>query len=57
MGITDYPLPHHERREYRNLDYFSRLKSQRVGFTFTNGDELTVSHLGISMTLFKKQGN
>ncbi|WP_445494171.1 hypothetical protein [Photorhabdus sp. SF281] len=39
------------------LDYFSRLESQRVGFTFTNGDELTVSRLGLSMTLFRKQGN
>ncbi len=37
-------------------DYFSRLKSQRVDFTFTNSDGLTVSRLGISITLFFKQG-
>ncbi|MGV8005117.1 DUF3396 domain-containing protein [Photorhabdus temperata subsp. temperata] len=37
-------------------DYFSRLKSQLVGFTFINGDELTVSRLGLSITLFFKQG-
>ncbi|MCT8349282.1 DUF3396 domain-containing protein [Photorhabdus temperata] len=37
-------------------DYLSRLKSQLVGFTFTNGDGLTVSRLGISITLFFKQG-
>ncbi|WP_350304924.1 DUF3396 domain-containing protein, partial [Photorhabdus viridis] len=38
------------------LDYFAQLKSQRVGFTFTNRDGLTVSRLGISITLFFKQG-
>ncbi|KER03941.1 MULTISPECIES: hypothetical protein [Photorhabdus] len=38
-------------------DYFSRLKSRLVGFTFTNGDGMTVSRLGISITLFFKQGN
>ncbi|ERT14012.1 hypothetical protein [Photorhabdus temperata] len=39
-------------------DYFSRLKSQLVGFTFINGDGMTVSRLGISIiTLFFKQGN
>ncbi len=37
-------------------DYFSRLKSQLADFTFTNGDGLTVSRLGISITLFFKQG-
>ncbi|MCT8348339.1 DUF3396 domain-containing protein [Photorhabdus temperata] len=37
-------------------DYFSRLKSQLADFTFTNGEGLTVSRLGISITLFFKQG-
>ncbi|MCT8350124.1 DUF3396 domain-containing protein [Photorhabdus temperata] len=38
------------------LDYFSQLKSQLAAFTFLNGDGLTVSRLGISITLFFKQG-
>ncbi|AKH62156.1 MULTISPECIES: DUF3396 domain-containing protein [Photorhabdus] len=38
------------------LDYFSQLRSQLAAFTFLNGDGLTVSRLGISITLFFKQG-
>ncbi|MBS9437736.1 DUF3396 domain-containing protein [Photorhabdus noenieputensis] len=38
------------------LDYFAQLKSQLTEFTFLNGDGLTVSRLGISITLFFKQG-
>ncbi|PQQ24245.1 hypothetical protein C6H64_21705 [Photorhabdus luminescens] len=38
------------------LDYFAQLKSQLTAFTFLNGDGLTVSRLGISITLFFKQG-
>ncbi len=37
-------------------DYFAQLKSQLTTFTFLNGDGLTVSRLGISITLFFKQG-
>ncbi|WP_387468498.1 type VI immunity family protein, partial [Photorhabdus sp. RM323S] len=37
-------------------DYFSQLRSQLTSFLFINGDELTVSRLGISITLFFKQG-
>ncbi|TDB45111.1 DUF3396 domain-containing protein [Photorhabdus luminescens] len=37
-------------------DYFAQLKSQLTAFTFLNGDGLTVSRLGISITLFFKQG-
>ncbi len=37
-------------------DYFAQLKSQLAVFTFLNGDGLTVSRLGISITLFFKQG-
>ncbi|WP_445374211.1 DUF3396 domain-containing protein [Photorhabdus tasmaniensis] len=38
------------------LDYFAQLRSQLAAFTFLNGDGLTVSRLGISITLFFKQG-
>ncbi|MBS9439052.1 DUF3396 domain-containing protein [Photorhabdus noenieputensis] len=38
------------------VDYFAQLKSQLTAFTFLNGDGLTVSRLGISITLFFKQG-
>ncbi|KGM26606.1 hypothetical protein KS18_20050 [Photorhabdus luminescens] len=38
------------------LDYFAQLKSQLTAFTFLNGDGLTVSRLGLSITLFFKQG-
>ncbi|WP_445498002.1 hypothetical protein [Photorhabdus sp. SF281] len=38
------------------VDYFSQLKSQLTSFLFINGDELTVSRLGLSITLFFKQG-
>ncbi|AWK40430.1 DUF3396 domain-containing protein [Photorhabdus laumondii subsp. laumondii] len=38
------------------VDYFAQLKSQLAAFTFLNGDGLTVSRLGISITLFFKQG-
>ncbi len=37
-------------------DYFSQLKSQLTSFLFINGDGLTVSRLGLSITLFFKQG-
>ncbi len=37
-------------------DYFAQLRSQLTAFTFLNGDGLTVSRLGISITLFFKQG-
>ncbi|MCT8354584.1 DUF3396 domain-containing protein [Photorhabdus kayaii] len=40
----------------KTVDYFSQLKSQLAAFTFLNGDGLTVSRLGISITLFFKQG-
>ncbi len=33
-------------------DYFAQLKSQLAAFTFLNDDGLTVSRLGISITLF-----
>ncbi|WP_278249758.1 hypothetical protein [Photorhabdus cinerea] len=32
------------------FDYFSRLKSQLTAFTFLNGDGLTISRLGLSIT-------
>ncbi|WP_445494555.1 DUF3396 domain-containing protein [Photorhabdus sp. SF281] len=38
------------------LDYFAQLKSQLTSFLFINGDGLTVSRLGLSITLFFKQG-
>ncbi|AWK40429.1 DUF3396 domain-containing protein [Photorhabdus laumondii subsp. laumondii] len=38
------------------LDYFAQLRSQLTSFLFTNADELTVSRLGLSITLFFKQG-
>ncbi|KTL60480.1 hypothetical protein AA106_12745, partial [Photorhabdus laumondii subsp. laumondii] len=38
------------------VDYFAQLKSQLTAFTFLNGDGLTVSRLGLSITLFFKQG-
>ncbi|MBS9426501.1 type VI immunity family protein, partial [Photorhabdus caribbeanensis] len=38
------------------VDDFAQLKSQLAAFTFLNGDGLTVSRLGISITLFFKQG-
>ncbi|MBS9439053.1 DUF3396 domain-containing protein [Photorhabdus noenieputensis] len=38
------------------LDNFAQLKSQLTAFTFLNGDGLTVSRLGLSITLFFKQG-
>ncbi|MBS9439675.1 DUF3396 domain-containing protein [Photorhabdus noenieputensis] len=38
------------------VDYFAQLKSQLTEFTFLNGDGLTVSRLGLSITLFFKQG-
>ncbi|NHB89380.1 DUF3396 domain-containing protein [Photorhabdus tasmaniensis] len=38
------------------LDYFAQLRSQLPSFLFINGDELTVSRLGLSITLFFKQG-
>ncbi|WP_387468412.1 type VI immunity family protein, partial [Photorhabdus sp. RM323S] len=38
------------------VDYFAQLRSQLTSFLFINGDELTVSRLGISITLFFKQG-
>ncbi|MGV7963459.1 DUF3396 domain-containing protein [Photorhabdus tasmaniensis] len=37
-------------------DYFSQLRSQLTSFLFLNGDGLAVSRLGISITLFFKQG-
>ncbi|WP_445497803.1 DUF3396 domain-containing protein [Photorhabdus sp. SF281] len=37
-------------------DYFAQLKSQLTSFLFINGDGLTVSRLGLSITLFFKQG-
>ncbi|MGV7959892.1 DUF3396 domain-containing protein [Photorhabdus tasmaniensis] len=37
-------------------DYFSQLRSQLTSFLFINGDGLTVSRLGLSITLFFKQG-
>ncbi len=40
----------------KTLDYFARLRSQLAAFTFLNGDGLTVSRLGLSITLFFKQG-
>ncbi len=38
------------------VDDFAQLKSQLTAFTFLNGDGLTVSRLGLSITLFFKQG-
>ncbi len=38
------------------VDYFAQLKSQLTVFAFLNGDGLTVSRLGISITLFFKRG-
>ncbi|MGV7959894.1 DUF3396 domain-containing protein [Photorhabdus tasmaniensis] len=38
------------------VDYFAQLRSKLTSFLFINGDELTVSRLGISITLFFKQG-
>ncbi|OCA55578.1 DUF3396 domain-containing protein [Photorhabdus namnaonensis] len=38
------------------LDYFTQLRSQLTSFLFSNADELTVSRLGLSITLFFKQG-
>ncbi|WP_445497968.1 DUF3396 domain-containing protein [Photorhabdus sp. SF281] len=38
------------------VDYFDQLRSQLTAFLFINGDGLTVSRLGISITLFFKQG-
>ncbi|AWK40761.1 MULTISPECIES: DUF3396 domain-containing protein [Photorhabdus] len=38
------------------VDYFAQLRSQLTAFTFLNGDGLTVSRLGLSITLFFKQG-
>ncbi len=38
------------------LDYFSQLRSQLTSFLFLNADGLAVSRLGISITLFFKQG-
>ncbi|NHB90429.1 type VI immunity family protein [Photorhabdus tasmaniensis] len=38
------------------VDYFAQLRSQLTSFLFLNGDGLTVSRLGISITLFFKQG-
>ncbi|CAQ85629.1 conserved hypothetical protein [Photorhabdus asymbiotica] len=37
-------------------DYFAQLRSQLTSFLFINADELTVSRLGLSITLFFKQG-
>ncbi|CAQ85630.1 conserved hypothetical protein [Photorhabdus asymbiotica] len=37
-------------------DYFAQLRSQLTSFLFINADGLTVSRLGISITLFFKQG-
>ncbi|WP_420875362.1 hypothetical protein [Photorhabdus aegyptia] len=37
-------------------DDFAQLKSQLTSFLFSNADGLTVSRLGISITLFFKQG-
>ncbi|AKH63012.1 MULTISPECIES: DUF3396 domain-containing protein [Photorhabdus] len=38
------------------VDYFAQLRSQLTSFLFINGDGLTVSRLGLSITLFFKQG-
>ncbi len=38
------------------VDYFAQLRSKLTAFLFINGDGLTVSRLGISITLFFKQG-
>ncbi|AKH63689.1 MULTISPECIES: type VI immunity family protein [Photorhabdus] len=38
------------------VDYFAQLRSQLTAFLFINGDGLTVSRLGLSITLFFKQG-
>ncbi|ETS33012.1 hypothetical protein BB987_13620 [Photorhabdus temperata] len=40
----------------KTVDYFARLRSQLTSFLFINGDGLTVSRLGLSITLFFKQG-
>ncbi|MBS9426428.1 DUF3396 domain-containing protein [Photorhabdus caribbeanensis] len=37
-------------------DYFAQLRSQLTSFLFSNADGLTVSRLGLSITLFFKQG-
>ncbi|MEK9496334.1 type VI immunity family protein [Photorhabdus sp. P32] len=37
-------------------DYFTQLRSQLTSFLFLNADGLTVSRLGLSITLFFKQG-
>ncbi|WP_434525761.1 DUF3396 domain-containing protein [Photorhabdus asymbiotica] len=37
-------------------DYFAQLRSQLTSFLFINADGLTVSRLGLSITLFFKQG-
>ncbi|WP_391528421.1 hypothetical protein [Photorhabdus akhurstii] len=37
-------------------DDFAQLRSQLTSFLFSNADGLTVSRLGISITLFFKQG-
>ncbi|OCQ51483.1 hypothetical protein Ppb6_03334 [Photorhabdus australis subsp. thailandensis] len=38
------------------VDYFAQLRSQLTSFLFLNADGLTVSRLGLSITLFFKQG-
>ncbi|NRN30861.1 DUF3396 domain-containing protein [Photorhabdus heterorhabditis] len=38
------------------VDDFAQLRSQLTSFLFINGDGLTVSRLGLSITLFFKQG-
>ncbi|EQB99359.1 DUF3396 domain-containing protein [Photorhabdus temperata] len=38
------------------VDYFAQLRSQLTSFLFINADGLTVSRLGLSITLFFKQG-
>ncbi len=40
----------------KTVDYFAQLRSQLTSFLFSNADGLTVSRLGISITLFFKQG-
>ncbi len=37
-------------------DDFAQLRSQLTSFLFSNADGLTVSRLGLSITLFFKQG-
>ncbi len=36
----------------KTVDYFAQLKSQLTSFLFSNADGLTVSRLGLSITLF-----